>query len=213
MIEQNIRFQEAYKRLDNLCKDCYGSQEGVSEYIRQMDRYMFDGETIVPSWKSDYKNLKHIRWVRNQLAHEVGTLNSDIVKDDDLSFVTNFTQKIMNAVDPLSQLRQYRQSKNQTKHQVSTQNYNTPSYTHTQPKPAKKNFLTRLLEKIKNLFKWLTIHFVRKTYTFWCRFFIFDWLSVESYPPCFPFLVNKSKTKRNYPQKPPQIIEQTHLLC
>ena len=33
MLEQNINFQEKYKSLDNLCKDCYNSQEGVSEYI------------------------------------------------------------------------------------------------------------------------------------------------------------------------------------
>ncbi len=143
MIEQNINFQELYKKLDNLCKVCYNSQEGVSEYIRQMDKYMFDGKRFVQHWEIEYDSLKHVRWIRNQLAHEVGTLNSDIVEDDDILFVSNFYDKIINANDPLSKLRK------------SNQNKSTSQYTQTRPLSTKNKprFLSKLLNKIKNFFK------------------------------------------------------------
>lgn len=32
-----MSFMEAYKRLDNLCKDLLSSDKGITEYIRQMD--------------------------------------------------------------------------------------------------------------------------------------------------------------------------------
>ena len=111
MIEENMNFQELYIRLDALCKDCFNSQEGVSEYIRQMEKDMFEGERIVLNWENIYRKLKHIRWKRNQLAHEVGALNSNIIEEDEILFVSNFYNKIINTEDPLSELRKHRQNK------------------------------------------------------------------------------------------------------
>lgn len=151
MIEENIRFQELYKRLDNLCKDCYNSQEGVSEYIRQMDKYMYEGDRIIEGWETIYNDLKHVRWIRNQLAHEVGTLNSNIVENCDILFVSKFYDKIINTIDPLSLLRKYKQRK----YQDSRQSINNSHPTHIQS-PLVKNrsgFLSKLLSKIKKFFK------------------------------------------------------------
>jgi hypothetical protein len=151
MVEQNIYFQELYKKLDNLCKDCYDSQEGVSEYIRQMDKCMFDGKRFVQDWEIEYNNLKHVRWVRNQLAHEVGTLNSNIVEEDDIFFVSNFYDKIMNSNDPLSLLRiiNFERIRNSTTKTHITTSQNA----HMQPSKKEEGFLSKLLSGIKNFFK------------------------------------------------------------
>ncbi|HBK02072.1 MAG TPA: hypothetical protein DDY77_03480 [Clostridiales bacterium] len=102
----SLEFQEAYKRLDKLCRDCFASNEGVSEYIHLMENESLCGGRYVQFWESDYKELKHVRWVRNQLSHEVGTLQSDICTQEDLAFVVDFYQRIMSGDDPLTKLRQ-----------------------------------------------------------------------------------------------------------
>ena len=77
MRDLNIDFMDLYKRTDRFIKDAYSSSEGVSEYIRSMESCFNRGISRVQGWKSDYDNLKHIRWIRNQLAHEV-SYDSDI---------------------------------------------------------------------------------------------------------------------------------------
>ena len=151
MIEENMNFQELYIRLDALCKDCFNSQEGVSEYIRQMEKDMFEGERIVLDWENIYRELKHIRWKRNQLAHEVGALNSNIIEEDEILFVSNFYNKIINTEDPLSELRKHRQSKNQ----AATTKVKVSNSANTQLIITKKepNVLSKLANKIKNFFK------------------------------------------------------------
>lgn len=122
----SIEFQEEYKRLDHLCKDYLRSKEGVSEYIRQMESTSWRERGYVYTWEEDYKQLKHIRWVRNQLAHEVGTLNSDICSEEDLAYVKSFYSRIMSGNDPFTLVRKAKEKqKNQTKQQVPTREQTT----------------------------------------------------------------------------------------
>lgn len=65
MNQRDNTFFEAYKRLDRLCRDILNCQNGVSEYIQQMDKTP-QAQYTVTNWEKDYKMLKHIRWVRNQ---------------------------------------------------------------------------------------------------------------------------------------------------
>ena len=69
MIETNIEFQEEYKRLDALCKDIFSSKEGIWEFIRDIESVPWNERRFISSWEPDYKQLNHMRWVRNQLAH------------------------------------------------------------------------------------------------------------------------------------------------
>lgn len=101
----SIEFQEEYKRLDRLCKDYLASAEGVSEYIRQMESTSIHDRCYVCSWENDYKQLKHVRWIRNQFAHEVGTLNSNICTEADLIWVINFHNRIIDGNDPFTIIR------------------------------------------------------------------------------------------------------------
>lgn len=102
MNKLDIDFLEKYKRLDNLCKDILSSNTGVTSYIDKMTSLSY-GFSMVSSWENDLKRLKHIRWVRNKLTHDN---NSDgLVGDEEINFVNDFYNQIMNQEDPFSKLR------------------------------------------------------------------------------------------------------------
>ncbi len=119
-------FFEEYKYLDKLCSDMYSCQHGISEYISQMEHKAHQGKYRIPSWNSDYKMLKHVRWVRNQIAHDSGAY--PISEPEDLAFVRNFHSRILSGQDSLTLLRKsidaesdrQRQQKKQQPNPVST---------------------------------------------------------------------------------------------
>lgn len=151
----NIIFQEEYKKLDKLCKDCFSSVDGVSEYIRQMESMQYSHQRLIQLWEDDYKMLKHVRRVRNQLAHEVGTLCSDICRQEDLDFIVGFYNKILNRMDPLTRIRILKESERKSRAQI--QQYTTCAIMDVKQNPpvikeSEKSLLSKFLEKIKKLF-------------------------------------------------------------
>lgn len=95
-------FFEAYKRLDKLCREIFDCKNGVSEYILQMENTP-NGRNKIASWDSDYKALKHLRWLRNQIAHD--TTENSISKQEDILWAESFYNRIIEQEDPFSQLR------------------------------------------------------------------------------------------------------------
>ena len=147
-----IEFQEAYKRLDKLCKECFASKDGVTEYIRIMESEYL-GEKYVPTWKIDLKELKHIRWVRNQLSHEVGTLQSDICSQNDLNYVEYFYKKIIERNDPLALLRKEREAEKRKEYKQFQYASNKPAkLASADTNRDKRSLLRRIWEKIKSFF-------------------------------------------------------------
>ena len=106
-------FFEAYKRLDRLCSDIYGCHNGVSRYIEDMNCTPYRERFAVSSWERTYKTLKHLRWVRNQLAHESGQIQ--ICEECDIRDINRFYDDILSGRDPLTQLRRYRENHNAAK--------------------------------------------------------------------------------------------------
>ena len=51
-----MSFLESYKRLDNLCKDMFRSEKGVTTYIELMEQNRNKGKSI-PMWDSEYRKL------------------------------------------------------------------------------------------------------------------------------------------------------------
>lgn len=98
-----ILFFEEYKKIDNLCKDLFKSNRGVSQYIEEMECTPFTKSRLVESWQDDYKMLKHVRWIRNNIAH-----NNDYsgCNKSDVKNVKDFYQKIINQKDPFSVIDQ-----------------------------------------------------------------------------------------------------------
>ena len=92
-------FLEAYKYLDNLCKDMNGI--GVTGYIRDMEQES-NGDFYVGGWKKDYLQLKHYRYIRNQIVHENYANESNMCSDKDTAWLDEFYQRIMRQTDPLA---------------------------------------------------------------------------------------------------------------
>lgn len=92
-------FMESYKHLDNLCKDMNGI--GITGYIKDMEQEP-NGDFYVDEWKKDYLQLKHYRYIRNQIAHENYANESDMCSAEDTAWLDKFYQRIMGQTDPLA---------------------------------------------------------------------------------------------------------------
>lgn len=110
-------FFEEYKHLEKLCSEIYSCQNGISEYITQMEDRYYQGQSHVFSWDADYKMLKHVRWVRNQIAHDSGTYQ--ISEPEDLDFVRDFHDRIFSGHDPLTSLRKAIKAESEQKRQIA----------------------------------------------------------------------------------------------
>lgn len=115
MQSADILFFEEYKRLDTLCSDMFSCHNGVSAYIAQMERAFSQGRYRIPPWDSDYKMLKHVRWVRNQIAHNSGTYQMS--EPEDLNAVQDFYDRILSGTDSLALLRKTIQEESKPKTQ------------------------------------------------------------------------------------------------
>lgn len=98
---------DEFKRVDGICRDMFSSQRGVSEYIEQMERDFAYGRQRIPSWERDYRSLKRVRWLRNQIAHEM-TATDCVV--DDVEYLQDFHNRLLCQQDPLAVLRRTRQA-------------------------------------------------------------------------------------------------------
>ena len=92
-------FMESYKHLDNLCKDMNGI--GVTGYIKDMEQEQ-NGGYYVAGWKNDYMQLKHYRYIRNQIAHENYANESNMCSAGDMVWLDEFYRRIMEQTDPLA---------------------------------------------------------------------------------------------------------------
>lgn len=96
-------FFDSYKELERICSDIYGTVGGVSRYIENMEAIAVSGRNVVENWDRDYKTLKHLRWVRNKIAHETSV--TPISTEDDLADLEAFKRRIVTVCDPLATLR------------------------------------------------------------------------------------------------------------
>ena len=99
MTELEMEFFEEFKSVDNICKAMFKSQQGVTEYINQMEANDVLGSRRVAKWDEKYKMLKHLRWLRNQIAHESGAPK---LEEKDLVELQHFHKQLLKQKDPLA---------------------------------------------------------------------------------------------------------------
>lgn len=98
-----VGFMSSYKRLDRLCRDLYPeARNGISGYIEDMQRHPANAHRV-PGWREDCDRLKHYRWIRNQIAHEVDADEENMCSFGDVEWLDHFYQRILNRTDPLAQ--------------------------------------------------------------------------------------------------------------
>lgn len=97
-------FLDSYKHLEKICSEVYGDNHGLSTYIEEM-KSIPDGSFYVRSWDEDLKQLKHYRWVRNQIVHEPGCTEENMCEFGDARWLDDFYSRIMSGNDPLTLYR------------------------------------------------------------------------------------------------------------
>ena len=60
---------------------------------------------MIGGWEQDLKQLKHYRWVRNQIAHKPDCTEEDLCSFVDEEWILGFYDRIMNQTDPLALYR------------------------------------------------------------------------------------------------------------
>ena len=107
--KQNIAFLELYKAVDADVRTRLGSGEGVTEYIHRLEARISGVSAgkgsgkATDSSRQEYKMLKHLRWARNKLAHEVD-YSTEILKDGDFEWLEDFQKRLGRSTDALSLL-------------------------------------------------------------------------------------------------------------
>ena len=116
-------FIEAYKRLEKLCGEILNDDRRVSAYIDEMINTP-RGAYLVRGWDEDLKQLKHYRWVRNQIVHDPNCSEEKMCSDDDTQWIADFHARIMNQTDPLTLYRKA----TQTRQKQATKNAKSQYY-------------------------------------------------------------------------------------
>ncbi|MCI8331809.1 MAG: hypothetical protein HFE78_03190 [Clostridiales bacterium] len=104
MRETDGQLLEEYKRVDRICQDMFSCQYGITEYINEMERTAPYQQLQISGWDQDYRSLKHIRWLRNQLVHEIHPESSTFA---DIEWLEDFHQRIVEQQDPLAKLSRF----------------------------------------------------------------------------------------------------------
>lgn len=86
-------FIDTYKKLEEECNQRFNTKHGISVYIEEMIKHP-DGPNFIPSWKYDLKNLKHCRYIRNKIVHEVDCNEKNMSTIEDIRFLNNFYKKV-----------------------------------------------------------------------------------------------------------------------
>ena len=94
-------FIESYKHLEKLCGEVLNDDRRISAYIDEMISTP-RGSYLVRGWDDDLKQLKHYRWVRNQIAHEPDCTEQNMCEPSDAEWLDDFYSRIMNQTDPLT---------------------------------------------------------------------------------------------------------------
>ena len=102
-------FINEFKHLEKLCNDMYGQPHGVTLYINEMEAASHEAGGIA-GWSDDFKNLKRLRHIRNNLVHDP-EYEPDYDAED-IEYLKDFYRRIIDQQDPLSLLRAKRMSRN-----------------------------------------------------------------------------------------------------
>lgn len=97
-----IELLEEYKYVDNICRDMLGTEKGVTAYIEQLDETPMTVRYWITEWNDEYRQLKHIRWLRNQIAHSTGYVECT---QSDLDWLKDFHNKLLTQQDLFAKAR------------------------------------------------------------------------------------------------------------
>lgn len=145
MSKLNDEFLEAFKRLDKVCREMYMADKGVTSYINDMENVSQFEALSIANWDTDLRRLKQLRHLRNQLSHEVGTLNEDMCTQNDMDWLRSFYKRIFNQTDPLALLHIKRGKSKQQVKPASKPKESTYVYVEPKAKKTSSEFLKKFI--------------------------------------------------------------------
>lgn len=98
MLEIEVRLLEKYKRLEKFCRDSYSSQDGVNQYITEMEHNFSRGRSLISSWDNDCRMLKRVKKLRDKIAHEPSVTDCN---EKDIVWLEDFYSRLLERQDPL----------------------------------------------------------------------------------------------------------------
>ena len=102
MDAKQIELLEEYKYVDAICRDMLGAEKGVTAYIEQLDETPATVRYWITEWNDEYRQLKHIRWLRNQIAHSTEYVECT---QSDLDWLKGFHNRLLTQQDLLVKAR------------------------------------------------------------------------------------------------------------
>lgn len=138
-----------YKSVDAFCKDIFDGTQiydndgkevfGVSAYIRTMEQTSELRIVNKRHWKDTYYTLKHLRWIRNRIAHDVSFSE---LNQEDYDNLKKFYESLLSQTDPLTALNHY--PLKTTVDTYASQNSTPRSYKGTYYSTGRRNVSNRL---------------------------------------------------------------------
>lgn len=104
MNNTNFIFFENYKKLEKICNEIYSANNGVTQYINEMENISYSKYRNIPNWISDLSTLKSLRHIRNQIAHNEGSFSENWCTLKDIEWLNAFYMRILKQTDPLALL-------------------------------------------------------------------------------------------------------------
>jgi len=119
--ELNIALMESFGDLEQLCNQLYDDYHGVTCYIEHMEQLDDKGCRYVDDRDDCYQQLVHVRHKRNKLSHGEVSFSSQYAEKEDVLFVREFRESILNTTDPISRLRKALKAKKKNPAKRQTQ--------------------------------------------------------------------------------------------
>ena len=99
MDDNQIELLDEYKYVDKICREMFGTEKGVTTYIEQLDETPVTVRYWITEWNDEYRQLKHIRWLRNQIAHSTGSVECS---QADVDWLKGFHNRLLTQQDLLA---------------------------------------------------------------------------------------------------------------
>ena len=123
-----IEFLDEYKYVDKICREMFGTEKGVTTYIEQLDETPMTVRYWITEWNNEYRQLKHIRWLRNQIAHSTGYVECT---QSDLDWLKDFHNRLLTQQDLLAKAHRVIQES-----QIQNQQQQAKTILEATPKPG-----------------------------------------------------------------------------
>ena len=94
-----VELLEEYKYVDKICQEMLGAGKGVTAYIEQLDETPMTVRYWITEWNDEYKQLKHVRWLRNQIAHSTESVECS---QADVEWLKGFHNRLLTQQDILA---------------------------------------------------------------------------------------------------------------